>query len=939
MRRNRARSGRPAAKGGIAGAAALIGAAALVVTTVPGEAFAAPSVPAPSPSEVIPGTGTSTPALVDGIREGVKSTGSAADAARGHLADKRDRYRIADPGRDLKPLRTTSAGSSETVRLQQKHRGIDVLGGQYVVRMEKKDGKRVVTGTSGKYFTALKADTKADVSEETAVERAVDATLAQLGRAGGFGADGGEGGEGDEGAPSLTGTARGLVIVPKGAGVLAHHVTVRGTDRAGGQPVLREVYVDAKAGYPVLQYSGIKTFGAPAAASGGAAQAPRAKAAADAPGVRGSGVTYDGTTVELQLTQDDGSKEYLMRDHSRMRDSSKNVLSTWDARGKDVSETSGRWPEGIKEFGSKGPQFSQEFTEAGAVDAHWAAGKVYDYYKQAHGRDSLDGRGMTINSLVGVTYFGMPYVNAFWDGTKMVYGSGDKEYRTLSAGLDVVGHEMTHGVVENTANLVYAGQSGALNEAVADYFGNAIKTDAYGTSMDSPDSGLLGERLCRTKTPRECAIRDLNDGRTTSKSFLGVSFATDNGGVHLNSTIFSGALWDIRKDVDRALADRIVYKALTEYMTPLDGFTEGRNAVIAAAKALKVPAKDRNAVTRAFNAHGIVPNWEQAMGVDSDQLLGRLNTDRSRPGAGGGWWTASRSNDNGSEAYSVWAGRADGKGSPKLMSPNDGRYHVNPATDGKTVVWEAYGPTGIDLLSRPLAGGPVKKVWSNRRLFGSGIEGGIVVWVDSPHPAVGTQAKYLRIGDKEPTELGNRTGRRDTTAVPAIGNGKIVYAMRKYIGRGYGYSVDVHDVASGRTTAIQPLTRNRYVGAVGVTGKHVFWIVDDEGRAVRRANVDGTGVVDISRDRGPDALHASDLTVSEQAVTVTASTPGAQDPNAALPKLWQFTVDGTRLGRVSCNRGEQSDAAAVGGKQVVWLDGTTGYTDLVTRTRPAGTCG
>ncbi|GAA3045235.1 hypothetical protein GCM10020000_26120 [Streptomyces olivoverticillatus] len=209
------------------------------------------------PVEVIPGKGTSTPSLVDGIREGAKATGSAADAARGHLADKKSRYRIADPGRDLKPVQTVSTGTSETVRLQQKHRGVDVLGGQYVVRMEKKDGKRVVTGTSGKYFTALKADTKADVGEDLAVRRAVAATAAQLG------------GkrlakpEQDAKAPALTGTARGLVVLPRGAGVLTQHVTVRGTDPATGEPVLREVYVDAKAGYPVLQYSGIKTFGAP----------------------------------------------------------------------------------------------------------------------------------------------------------------------------------------------------------------------------------------------------------------------------------------------------------------------------------------------------------------------------------------------------------------------------------------------------------------------------------------------------------------------------------------------------------------------------------------------------------------------------------------------------------------------------------------------------
>lgn len=357
---------------------------------------------------------------------------------------------------------------------------------------------------------------------------------------------------------------------------------------------------------------------------------------------------------------------------------------------------------------------------------------MYDYYRERHGRDSLDGRGMAVHSLVGVTQLGQPYINAFWDGSKMVYG-GDAEYRTLSAGLDVVGHEMTHGVVEHSANLVHAGQSGALNEAVADYFGNAVETDIHGIPMDSPDSGLLGETLCRNKPARECATRDLNDGRTTSKSFLGVSFSVDNGGVHLNSTIFSGALWDLREDLGKTLADRIVYKALTEYLTPLDGFTEGRAAVLAAARDLNATGSQLRSAERAFSAHDIVPGWELAMGVDSDPLLGRVNTDGSASGAGGGWWAAAKSNDDGTEPYSVWAGRADGTGAQKLMSPNDGRYHVHPATDSRTVVWLAVNRRSVDVLARPIAGGPVKTLWSGRRGASDlRVEGDVVVFETRP---------------------------------------------------------------------------------------------------------------------------------------------------------------------------------------------------------------
>ncbi|WP_184345929.1 M4 family metallopeptidase [Streptomyces olivoverticillatus] len=936
MRKPRARSARSAGRtSGIAGAAALIGAAALVVSAVPAQAVSGGG----DPVEVIPGKGTSTPSLVDGIREGAKATGSAADAARGHLADKKSRYRIADPGRDLKPVQTVSTGTSETVRLQQKHRGVDVLGGQYVVRMEKKDGKRVVTGTSGKYFTALKADTKADVGEDLAVRRAVAATAAQLG------------GkrlakpEQDAKAPALTGTARGLVVLPRGAGVLTQHVTVRGTDPATGEPVLREVYVDAKAGYPVLQYSGIKTFGAPKSAK--SAQAAKAKAAGGDeghhPGVAGSGVKYDGTTVELGLFFDTARGEYIMRDHARMWDTSKNLISTWDARGKDVGEASGRWPDGIKEFGSPNPAFGKDATEAGAVDAHWAAGKVYDYYRKVHGRDGLDGRGGTINSLVGVTYFGLPYVNAFWDGTKMVYGGGDKEYKTLSADLDVVGHEMTHGVVENTANLVYAGQSGAMNEALADYFGNAIAVDAKGMSMDDPEAGLLGGDLCRTKSRRECALRDLNDGATTSKNFLGVGFGTDNGGVHLNSTIFSGALWDIREDLGRTLADRIAYKALTQYMTPLDGFTEGRNAVLAAARDLKVSAKELNTVKRSFNAHGIVPNWEEALGVDSDQLLGKLNTAGSGVGAGGGWWATSKSNDDGTEAYSIWAGRTDGSGAPKLISPNDGRYHVNPATDGKTVVWAAYGTAGVDVLSRPLAGGPVKKLYSTSTddIAGLRVEGAVTVF-EKMNLFGGRHVGYLKAGDKEPTWV-DGGGADVGSALPSLSGGRIAYAKAYQQDGSFTTGVEVLDLKDGKKTLMKQLGTVQGIGQTGITSRYVFWLADevlDQGQAaVRRAGLDGSDVVDIRKETGEGALIPVGLTASETAVTVTSQLPDTKYRNETMSKLWQLSTDGSVAGRVSCNRGEQVSAAAAGDRRVVWIDGTTGSTDLVTRNRPAGNCG
>jgi Zn-dependent metalloprotease len=921
-----------------------LGVAALVLSALPADAATGGTTPPPTPGELIPGQRTATPALVEGIREPAPDAPNAVGAARAHLAEQRDRYRIANPERDLESAGTlATAGGHEIVRLRQEHRGVPVLGGQYVVRMEKRDGERVVTGTSGRYFTGLRTGTTAEVDDALAVERAVDAVRSELG-AQDFTAYAENGAE--DGSP-FTGTSHGLVVLPTGTGVLTRHVTVRGENPAGGEPVLREVYVDAGAGYPVLQYSGIKTFGTPGTAAGTATgTADRTAAEGNAADRRadaaGSGVKLDGRAVGLEVTLDETRGAHVLRDRSRVdQETGRPVLSTWDARGRQVTDVAGEWPTDIQEFASPTPDFGAEATEAGAVDAHWAAGQVYDWFKDKQGRDGLDGRGMSVDSLVGVTNYGQPYVNAFWDGTKMVYGDGDAEYRPLSAGLDVVGHEMTHGVIDHSADLVYAGQSGALNEAIADYFGNAVETDVYGVPMDDPEAGLLGERLCRTRTPDECALRDLNDGRTTAKSFLGVGLGTDSGGVHLNSTIFSGALWDIREDLGAELADRVVYKALTEYLTPLDGFTQGRDAVVAAARASGVDGQDLNAVGRAFNAHGIVANWEFALGVDSDLLLERVNTTDSRLGAGGDWWVASSSNEAGTEAYSVWAGRTDGTGRLKLMSPNDGRYHVNPATDGKTVVWAAYGSGPVEVLARPLAGGPVRKLWSGRGVGSSmAVEGDTVAFEHHNHGGR-RGVTYLSLEDPaDKVSVGGGTYRR--SSFPSLGDGRVVYQDYRRVRATYEYSTRIIDVATGEDTLLHRSESTTSLGPTAVNGRYAYWLaneVRDDGRTLlRRAALDGSGVVDLSPETGPNALNVFDVTASENTVTAGARTGDPAIRNESLAKLWQFTGDdGTRV-RVSCNRGEQLSAAAATGTRVVWLDSTTGISHVVTRARPSGTC-
>ncbi|WP_328902268.1 M4 family metallopeptidase [Streptomyces sp. NBC_00441] len=931
------------------GIAALLATAGLMATAMPA-AHADTAAAAPAASDTTPGSETDTPSLVTGLHEEVAATGTAADAARGHLKAKKGRYHIADTSaKDLTSVGTTTEkGGKETVRLQQKYKGVEVLGGQYLVRMTKKGGKRAVTGTSGNYFTKLKLDTVTPkVSEKTAIERAVGAVSTQF--AGGLLRAPAKGEK--QAQAEFKGSAGDVTILPQGAGVLTRHITVTGTNPADGSPVQQEVYIDAHSGFPVMQYSGIKTFGATGTASGAtegaAAPADASAAAADQLVVKGSGVRYNGQKVDINLYKDNKGVLQMIDYSKRAADSPYDgpMIATYDARGREASGASGVWPTGVQTFRPATPELGEEYTNSGAVDAHWAAGKVYDYYKNHFDRDSLDGKNGFIYSLVGVVQNGQPYNNAFWDGQKMVYGQGGGDYRTFSADTDVVGHEMTHGVVEHTANLVYAGQSGAMNEALADYFGNAIDLEANGQSMDDPDAGLLGEDLCTTLSPRECALRDLNDGATTSKNFIGATYGGDNGGVHLNSTIFSGALWDMRQDLGAELADQIVYRALSAYMTPLDGFTEGRAAVIAAAQELGVTKAQLKIVKRSFDAHGIAPGWEKALGVDTDTILSKVNIAGTGVGAGGGKYAVSRSNEDGSEPYSVWMGNTTGKGQPQLMSANNGDYNVYANTDGKTVVWADYSSTGIYIMARPVKGGIAKVVDG----IGSDVNGLVVDgdWVayTAFNPQFGvTNVRYVNMKTGE-TGLVDGGRPYNISGLASIKDGKIAYAKVAPDANGnMQLGVEVFDAVTGTKTQMPVAGDVMGVGQTAITDDGVFWIEDkdltDSGKAaVRRANLDGSNPVTVTPEAGADSLYAYTLTASDDAVTITNTPPATWWANDTMAKLYQVAPDGKGgPQRMSCNRGEQALGVADEGQRVLWLDGTTGYTNLVKRDRPAGRC-
>lgn len=178
-------------------------------------------------------------------------------------------------------------------------------------------------------------------------------------------------------------------------------------------------------------------------------------------------------------------------------------------------------------------------------EAYEGAGLTYDLFLDTYGRNSLDDNGMRLDSTV---HYQLEYDNAFWDGRQMVYGDGDGElFNRFTIALDVIAHELAHGVTQYSSNLNYMSQSGALSESLSDVFGSLVKQRKLGQKADEAD-WLVGQGLFTSRV-RGVALRSMREpGTAYDDQVLGkdpqpahmrdyVSTLEDNGGVHINSGI------------------------------------------------------------------------------------------------------------------------------------------------------------------------------------------------------------------------------------------------------------------------------------------------------------------------------------------------------------------------------------------------------------------
>jgi bacillolysin len=242
------------------------------------------------------------------------------------------------------------------------------------------------------------------------------------------------------------------------------------------------------------------------------------------------------------------------------------------------------------------------------VSAHYNGGKAFEYFRTVHNRKSINGAGGNIVSIINVADDdGSKMDNAFWNGAAMFYGNGKDAFKPLARGLDVAGHEMTHGVVQSTANLEYEGESGALNESFADIFGAMIDRDDWrvGEDVVLPSAFPSGALRSLEDPHNGAATNNFNAGwqpRTYSERYKGTE---DNGGVHINSGVANWAFFKFATAVGKEKAEKVYYQALSKYLTKSSQFVDCRIAVVKSATDL-YGATEIAAAKKAFDEVGIL---------------------------------------------------------------------------------------------------------------------------------------------------------------------------------------------------------------------------------------------------------------------------------------------------------------------------------------------
>ncbi|MBS1811870.1 MAG: M4 family metallopeptidase [Acidobacteria bacterium] len=483
------------------------------------------------------------------------------------------------------------------LRLNQLRDGVRVFGGQVIAHLDAKNMRAV----SGREFDEFNLETKAGLSPDQALEAAKNALKFK--------------GEFAE-EPKAE-----LVVLPneffkgeedKGA-TLVYHIELKiedGTDATAHH----QYFINAKDGSVVWHFDALP---------------------------HGTGYSlYSG--AQAINTESAFSFPFL---NYRMRDTSRGNAEVRDMNGSS-SGNGTLFQKNLIDVWGNGTNANDE---SAAVDVFFGMARTWDYYKYVHGRDGIDGAGY---KMVARVHYGSNYNNAFWNGTNITFGDGNGTSFSPLVSLDVVAHEITHGVTEKTAGLIYSKESGALNESFSDIFGTMVEyysgiNPDYLIGEDCYTPGTSGDALRSMSNPTLYGDPDHYSNRYTGSG--------DNGGVHTNSGIPNNAYYLLAiggtngtsgisvTGIGRFKARAIFYRALTTYLGPSSRFIDARRWTLqAAADLYGSGSTEYNAVAQAWRAVGIPyivygairAKWD-SLGAETG-FLGMPTTDELSTACGGG---------------------------------------------------------------------------------------------------------------------------------------------------------------------------------------------------------------------------------------------------------------------------------------------------------------
>ena len=278
-----------------------------------------------------------------------------------------------------------------------------------------------------------------------------------------------------------------------------------------------------------------------------------------------------------------------------------------------VYDSQGKWLQKVKLVRKEGGPPTPDEAVNNSYDY---SGKVRDYFKSQLNRNSIDNANM---DLILNVHYGVNYQNAFWDGSMMNFGDGDNViFINFTKSLDVIAHELSHGVTQWEAALNYSGQSGALNEHFSDVFGSVITQYVEGQTAQTADwligdeimgPNLYGEALRSMKEPGT-AYNNPIMGKDPQPSHMKDYYtgSADNHGVHINSGIPNKAFYLSSMDIGTDKAALVWYTALQKLWATAN-FNDAFTVIVDSARLLvkngQIPKGSPQKIRAAFKEVGL----------------------------------------------------------------------------------------------------------------------------------------------------------------------------------------------------------------------------------------------------------------------------------------------------------------------------------------------